>query len=111
MTQSGPGTGMKSFKISQRVRDKLLTKHNVTQAEVSECFLNRVGPSFRDPRERHDTDPPTWWFMSTTDRGRPLKVCYVEYEDFYAIKTAFQPNDGSAAIYEQLCAQHSMKGA
>lgn len=94
---------MKPFRISKRVSEKLRTKHNVTHAEVGECFLNRRGPSFRDSRERHDTDPPTWWFMSETDRGRPLKVCYVEYDDFFAIKTSFEPEDDSAELYEALC--------
>ena len=94
---------MKPFRISKRISEKLRIKHNVTHAEIGECFLNRYGNSFRDPRERHDTNPPTYWFMSITDRNRPLKVCYVEYDDFLAIKTVFEPVDNSQSIYDELC--------
>lgn len=97
----------KGFRISQRVADKLRDKHAVTPDEVSECFLNRDGPSFIDDRQDHATDPPTYWFMSETDRGRPLKIVYVEYPEFFAIKTVFEPKDGSPAIYRQLCEKYA----
>lgn len=96
---------MKPFRISKRVSEKLLQKHSVTHADVVECFYNRPGQSFRDLREKHETDPPSMWFMSETDRGRPLKVVYVEYDDFIAIKSVYEPTDNSAQIYETLCAR------
>jgi hypothetical protein len=98
-----------NFRISRRVADKLRTKHQVTPAEVRECFFNREGPSLEDPRLDHRTDPPTYWFMAPTDAGRILKVVYVEYPAdgdepaFFAIKTAYEPVDNSAAIYAAHC--------
>lgn len=96
----------KPVRISKAVSEKLRTKHNVSHAEVFEAFLNQYGPSFRDTREKHDTDPPSYWFMSMTDRNRPLKVVYVERDDAISIKTAFEPTDTSPAIYAALCKKH-----
>ncbi|MBB5875876.1 ADP-ribosyl-(dinitrogen reductase) hydrolase [Xanthomonas sp. 3498] len=94
-------------RISARVREKLELKHGVTPLEVYQCFLNRDGPSFRDNREDHETDPPTQWFIAETDHGRKLKVVYVQYPDFFAIKSAFEPTQKWVTDYETLCVQHS----
>lgn len=95
----------KPFRISAHVTQKLLDKHRVTREEVIECFMNRDGPSFDDARRDHQTDPPTLWFVADTDRGRTLKVVYMEFPDFFAIKTAFEPRDGSDDLYRRLCAR------
>lgn len=94
---------MDSFRISTQVLEKLRDKHGVSREEVLEAFMNRTGPSFRDGRERHDTDPPSMWFCSLTDRNRCLKVVYVERDGVFFIKTAFEPKDGSDRKYEKLC--------
>lgn len=91
------------LKISAAIAEKLATKHRVTRKEVWECFANRTGRFFSDPRQEHQTEPPTYWFVSCTDAGRVLKVVFVRYPDFYAIKTAFEPDDGSDGTYAQLC--------
>lgn len=95
----------KAVKISTRVVEKLLNKHKVTRDEVVECFLNRSGPTFRDTRENHETDPPTQWFCAETDRGRLLKVVFVDHGSFFAVKSAFEPRDGSDKLYAKLCAK------
>jgi hypothetical protein len=97
----------KPLKISEHVADKLLHKHGVTRGEVFECFLNREGPTFLDTRADHQTDPPTAWFVAETDRRRVLKVVFIEYPEFYAIKTVFEPADGSDRLYYRLCAKYA----
>lgn len=90
------------FKISRRISKKLREKHSVLSAEVFECFMNRSGPYYSDSRADNQTDPPTYWFVAETDAGRVLKVVFVRYPDFFAIKSAFEPNDGSDALYAKL---------
>jgi hypothetical protein len=94
----------KRFRISGTVIAKLQEKHSVSRAEVIECFYNKVGPSFRDTRAEHQTDPVTQWFVAETDCQRVLKVVYIEYEDFFVIRTAYEPRDGSDDLYKKLCA-------
>ncbi|WP_290595031.1 DUF4258 domain-containing protein [Arenimonas sp. SCN 70-307] len=98
----------KEFKISAKVLEKLREKHGVSREEVHEAFLNRTGPMFSDDREDHRTDPPTMWFCSVTDRNRILKVLYVEREDFFYIKSAYCPTDGSDDLYVKLCAREGV---
>jgi len=93
----------KPFRFSPSVAEKLLQKHNIVPKEVMECFLNREGPTFTDIRLNPQTDPPTMWFVAATDRGRSLKVVYMEFEDAFVIKTAYEPRDGSDVLYRKLC--------
>ncbi|WP_206733307.1 hypothetical protein [Luteimonas sp. YGD11-2] len=96
-----------NFKISPRVRAKLADeKHNVTPQEVIECFANRDGPAFRDERAEHDTDPMTQWFIAETDTRRLLKIVYIEYPGFFAIKSAYEANRTWIDKYEEMCAAH-----
>ena len=90
------------FLISARVRQKLADKHNVVPAEVEQCFLNFNGsPFLEDEREEHRTDPSTKWFISETDSGRLLKICFMFYEDRqkFAIKSAFEPNKAEIEMF------------
>ena len=90
------------FLISARVRQKLADKHNVVPAEVEQCFLNFNGSQFlEDEREEHRTDPSTKWFISETDSGRLLKICFMFYEDRqkFAIKSAFEPNQAEIEMF------------
>ncbi len=96
---------MKGFRISQGVLEKLQTKHQVTREEVLQAFLNRTGPSIGDTRANNQTDPPTVWFCALTDRGRTLKVVYMEFPEYFQIKSAFPPTDGSDTLYERICAR------
>lgn len=63
--------------ISQKIRDKLKSKHSVSEEDVAQCFANRTGTYLLDPREEHASDPPTQWFISETDFGRKLKVVFI----------------------------------
>lgn len=98
---------MKDFKITQRVLDKLKDKHQVSREEVLQAFTNRTGPSLTDSRIDHLTDPPTMWFCAPTDRGRILKVIYIDHEGSFQIKSAFEPTDGSDGLYTRICARHT----
>lgn len=99
---------MKAFKISPRVREKLTAPdHAVTMDEIVECFMNMEGPAFQDDRADHVTDPPTQWFVAETDRRRVLKIVYVEYPDFFAIKSAYQATQKWVNLYAEMCAQHT----
>lgn len=87
--------------ISPRVREKLLTKHNVTEAQVIQCFANRPGKNLLDTRPEHRTNPPTQWFISETDYGIRLKVCFIfdPATKVVEVKSAFPPNADEERIY------------
>src|SRR5690606_9089337 len=86
--------------ISPAIRRKLAEKHNVTEEEIKQCFLNLNGVYLRDRREQHDTDPPTYWFIAETNRCRALKVAFIARRIetskgstvLIEIKTAFPPD-------------------
>ena len=99
---------MKPFKISPRVKDKLEDpSHGVAISEVLECFANMEGPAFQDDRADHVTDPPTQWFIAETDTRRKLKIVYVEYPDYFAIKSAYPANATWISLYDEACRQHN----
>lgn len=85
--------------ISRAVQEKLERKHNVTIAEVEECFVNRSGRFLMDVRERHKSNPPTLWFVATTNGGRPLKVVFIRKGDTIHLKSGFEPNEVETRIY------------
>ena len=91
------------FVISPRVREKLLIKHKVTEAQVLQCFANKTGRDLLDNRPEHRTDPPTRWFIAQTDFGIRLKVCYVfdSTTQVVEIKSAFPPNEEEERIYKK----------
>lgn len=90
-----------TFKISKRVQEKI-AKRGIEPDDIAECFMNRTGRYYSDTRARHQTNPPTYWFVSTNDKGRVLKVVFVRYPDYFAIKSVFEPEDGSDKLYEEL---------
>jgi len=91
-----------ALKISAKVKAKLQRKHNVTEDEISECFQSCEKSFLIDPREEHQTIPPTQWFISETDYGRLLKVVFIIREDGdIGIKTAFEPNAEEMRIYNK----------
>lgn len=90
--------------ISDKVRHKLATRHGVSEEEILECFSNRARGYLIDDREDHQTDPPTHWFIAETDRGRLLKVVFVQCSDKLVIKTAYAPNDKEVWLYNK-CAK------
>lgn len=93
---------LSQLKISRRIAEKLKQKHSVSVEEIEECFLNRNRGFLEDTRLDHLTDPPTLWFIAKTDRGRLLKVVFMELADgSYEIKTTYQPNQNEVKIYEK----------
>ena len=89
--------------MTQKVREKLLEKHSVTEAQVIQCFANRTAGSLLDDREANRTPPPTKWFIAQTDYGIKLKICYVfdPVTQLVEIKTAYKANDEEIRIYEK----------
>lgn len=87
--------------FSDSIVEKLKEKHNVDVKEVFECFFNRGGEFLVDEREDHKTDPPTKWFISETDKGRSLKICFIEFNGKIAIKTAYDANAQEIRIYNK----------
>lgn len=87
--------------ISPSVRKKLRDKHNVTEDEIKECFLNKDGNRghLEDIRADHKTEPATMWFISETNRERRLKVVWMNSEEGPVIKSAFSPNEVEENIY------------
>jgi uncharacterized DUF497 family protein len=85
---------------SQKIEDKL-AKRGITLDHCIECFANRTGGFPRDTRERHQTDPPTRWFISRTDAGRLLKVIFIHYQfaNEIHIKSAYEPNTNEIELY------------
>ena len=88
-----------SPKISTKLADE---NHNVSEQEVREAFFNSDGRSLIDPREKHKTNPPTLWFVSETNKGRILKVCYVfDGEHTVYVRTAYEATDNIIRIFEK----------
>lgn len=87
--------------LSPKIREKLSAKHQVSEAEVAQCFANCDGIFLKDTREDHSTDPPTLWFVSETDHGRKLKAVFVLKDGKNYIKTAYRPNENELRIYKK----------
>jgi hypothetical protein len=94
--------------ISEKVKAKLAEKHNVSPEEVTQCFENLEGGFLRDTREEHQTDPPTHWFISETNKRRKLKIAFIhrEFTDETGktikrtdIRSAYEPNSDELGIY------------
>ncbi len=92
------------LKISKGITAKLKSKHKVTLEEVTEAILNYSGEILEDNRAQHQTKPPTIWYISETDAGRPLKLVFVATEPL-TLKTAYQPSAPSIQRFTQAIAQ------
>jgi hypothetical protein len=93
---------MKNLVISDATQKKLTDKHNVTRREVEQCFDNKCGANLIDEREGNKTDPETLWFISETNKGRPLKVVYIYRDGKLFLKTAYEPNEIEIDIYDRV---------
>ena len=89
------------FKFSPKVLDKLQTSHGVKQQDVFECFFNRTASFLVDTREDNRTNPETQWFISETDVGTKLKVCFIHIGSELIIKTTYPPNPEEIRIYDK----------
>ena len=90
---------MKNLVVSEFVLNKIITGHNVTIAEVRQCFLNRNGRLLVDNRILTKTNPPTLWFIADTNKVRTLKIVYIQDGLQVHLKTAYEPNEVETAIY------------
>ena len=90
---------MKNLKVSAAVERKLEERHQVTRRDVEQCFSNRAGRLLEDKRARHKTNPPTLWFIACTNRGRRLKIVYIQTGMLVDLKSAFEPNEEEERIY------------
>lgn len=93
---------MQVIVISALILEKLKTKHDVTAAEVDQCFRNKIGTYLSDDREDHQTDPPTLWFVAPTNCERLLKVAFVFRDGNIYIKSAYEPSEAVIEIYDRL---------
>lgn len=75
--------------VSDKTKAKLRLKHQVTLDEVMQAFADRPDYVVEDDREDHKSDPPTYWFVASTDSGRMLKVVYVQRGGDFHLRTAF----------------------
>ena len=91
------------LRISPSVREKLKLKHGVSEKEILECFLNREGDTLEDDRDNNKTIPPTQRFVALTNKGRVLKVCFVETIANIEVKTAYDANSDEIRIYAKYC--------
>ncbi len=90
---------MQNLIVSQKVIDKLKSQHQVVLSEVEQCFTNRTGNLLTDNRELRKTNPPTLWFLANTNKGRLLKVVYIQKGREVHLKSAFDPNSAEIEIY------------
>ena len=88
--------------ISSNIRQKLASKHGVSEEEIIQCFANKDGKDLLDEREEHYTDPPTRWFVAETDFGRVLKVMYIfDTEIGVIIKSCYEAPETIQQIYRR----------
>lgn len=94
---------MDNLVISKRVREKLKSKHNVSEDDIVECFSNICGRFLLDTRADHQTNPATEWFVSETNRGRQLKILFMYDKDTnkMVIKSAYPAEPEAIRIYEK----------
>lgn len=92
---------MQHLTISVKVLEKLKSKHGIVRSEVEQCFFNLTGKLLIDDRELRKTNPPTLWFISKTNKGRLLKIVYIQKGSDVHLKSAFDPNAVEIGIYSR----------
>ncbi len=86
------------------ILDKLRDKHGVSVDDVEQTFLNRDGLLAKEERAKNQGDEDRYWFISTTDLGRELKVVFFidVNENAPVVITAYEPNDDEVKLYEKI---------
>jgi len=92
---------MEALRIAPAILVKLKDRHGVSRSEVEQCFQNRAGRLLTDDRALTKTNPPTLWFIAPTNRGRSLKIVYIQRGASIDLKTAYEPNEVEASIYRR----------
>lgn len=90
---------MKNLIVTDAIKTKLKARHKVELREVEQCFDNKLGRLLTDTRALHKTNPPTLWFIAETNKGRALKIVYIQIEMEIHLKTAYEPNEEEKKIY------------
>lgn len=94
-----------NLRIDESIKRKLQVKHNVECSEVAECFANVTLGYLEDTRESHKTDPPTYWFVEQTDKGRQLFVAFMFIDGQVVIKTAYDADERRLKLYRKIASQ------
>ena len=90
---------MQQLLISAKILEKLKNKHDINRSEVEQCFFNRTGKLLIDNRELRRTNPPTLWFLAKTNKGRLLKIVYIQKGSEIHLKSTFEPIAIEISIY------------
>ena len=90
---------MRNLIITAKTLEKLKSRHKIIRLEVEQCFSNMQGKLLTDDRELRKTNPPTLWFIAKTNKGRLLKVVYIQKGSGIHLKSAFDPNAVELGIY------------
>jgi hypothetical protein len=92
---------VKNLKISDSILAKIVSSHYVQRVEVEQAFQNRTAGLLEDARAQHKTNPPTLWFIAPTNKGRRLKIVYIQQGTEVHLKSAFEPNAEEERIYKK----------
>jgi len=86
------------------ILEKLTKKHGVTVHDVEQTFLNRTGSLAKEVRQQNQGSEDRFWFISSTDIGRELKIifCIDPDENIPVLITAYEPDDNEVKLYEKL---------
>lgn len=87
--------------ISSKVKKKIKDKHGLTLDEVFEAISGRLAGFLEDTREEHKSDPPTYWFIGSTDFGKLVKIAFIFKDGTMIIRTAYEANQRELAIYKK----------
>jgi len=87
--------------ISEKVKKKIIDKHSLTLDEVYEAISGRIAGYLEDTREEHKSDPPTYWFIGSTDFGKLIKIVFIYKDGSIIIRTAYEANHKELAIYRK----------
>lgn len=87
--------------ISPAVKKKIEEKHCLTLDEVYEAISGRLAGFLEDIREQHESDPPTLWFIGSTDFGKLVKIAFIFKDGTMIIRTAYEANHRELAIYKK----------
>lgn len=90
--------------IYSSILDKLKHKHDVSAEDVEEAFLNRQAGLAKELRPQNQGAEDRFWFISTTDKGRELKVVFFFdlEKNVPVIITAYEPNNDEVDLYEKI---------
>jgi hypothetical protein len=90
--------------MTLRISPDVLAKiggRGITRREVEQCFMNVEYGYCEDTRSEHLTNPITKWFVAETDKGRTLKIMFVQEKDGIDLKSAYEATQEVCRIYKK----------